>query len=64
MIVNEKTQFDDAILDDITFTKFLGKFTNMVPKRIGSKKVVKVKLEKRKIPQDIIEYLLEISKFH
>ena len=62
LIVNEETNFINAIIVDPKFIDYIKKFTNKVPNKIESKKELKNILEERKYNQEYINDLLESSK--
>lgn len=61
LIVNEETDFTDAIIDDPKFIGHIMQFTSKVPNKIENKKGLKSKLE-RKLNPEYIQILLESSK--
>lgn len=60
--VNENTNFKDAIIDDLKFIDYINRFTKKVPEKILSKRILKIKLEEKGIPQNEIKNILLLSK--
>ena len=59
--LNEKTNFANAITDDINFIYHISNFTENIPEIVNSKKELKLKLGKRGFNKEDIEYILSIS---
>jgi len=61
LILDEKTNFYDAIIDDGEFIDYISRFTKIVPKKIGSKGQLKTKLIAAGIEESDIGELLQNS---
>ncbi len=62
LVINEKTDFTDAIIDDSDFIDYISKFTKIVPQKIENKEKLKIKLEERELPVEAVNEFLEASK--
>lgn len=62
LIVNDKTGFDDAIIDDSNFIDYIAGFIKNPPVKIANRNELKVKLEAAGYSKAAVDYVLRTSK--
>jgi uncharacterized protein YjbI with pentapeptide repeats len=62
MRLNTKSNFKDAICDNVDFIYYISNFTENIPNIVNDKKELKLKLERKGFQKQEIESISEISK--
>ncbi|MGE5634352.1 MAG: hypothetical protein ACM3VV_03920 [Deltaproteobacteria bacterium] len=62
MILDENTNFNNAIIDNSVFIDYISEFTRNVPEKIKDKEELVIKLKEKKLKEELIDTLLKKPK--
>jgi hypothetical protein len=62
LILDENTNFNNAIIDNSVFIDYISEFTRNVPEKIKDKEELVIKLKEKKLKEELIDTLLKKPK--